>query len=199
MSIVPPIAESSKDLVSSEHPQLLIVCLLMGLMFCGGIVLYTNQMKGKASSLAQDSYSGGYAADITPSSEIVASSPVLGTGSMEQPRPSDAFVEGKLNKQSGKPYDAQTLAHGGPYDALSLAHDRRDRNELVSQKVTVSKPGPRKVLPTPTARGSASLSRSRPRNSLPGHVRTTLIALWRQSLKRHQNDKLSHLTPNPST
>jgi hypothetical protein len=199
MPIVPPIAESSKDLVSSEHPQLLIVCLLLGLMFCGGIVLYTNQVKGKASLLAQDSSSGGSAAAITPRSEIVASSPALGTGSMERQRPSDTFLEGKLNKQSGKPYDALTLAHGGPYDALSLAHDRRGRNELVSQKVTVSKPGSRKVFPTPTARGSASLSRSRPRSILPGHHRTTLIALWRQSLKRHQNDKLSHLTSNPST
>src|ERR1700685_1507884 len=44
MPLASPIAENSQEVVSSEHPQLLIVCLLLGLIFCGGIVLYTNQV-----------------------------------------------------------------------------------------------------------------------------------------------------------
>jgi hypothetical protein len=217
-----PIAENSRDLVSSEHPQLLIVCLLLGLLLCGGIVLYTNQVKGNAALLAQDSSSGVSAAEIIPPSNIIGASPVPGTVAIDRSQHSDASLNARRNKQSGiaanhkpvtehpfdalslahgKPFDALSLAHGKPFDALSLAHGKRGRNELASQRVALSKPGSRKLFPTLTARGRASLTlpRSHSRSSFPSHHRTTLIALWRQSLKRHQNDKMSHLTSNPST
>jgi hypothetical protein len=189
MPNAPSIAESSQDLVLSERPQLLIVCLLLGLLLCGGIVLYTNQVKGKAALLAQDSYSGGPAADMIPPSSVIGSSPVLGTAAIDRSQPSDASLNARRNKQPGIATNHQSATeHGG-------------RNELASQKAALSKPGSRKVSPTPAPRGNVSLSllRSRSRSSLPGHHRTTLVALWRQSLKRHQNDKLSHLTSNPST
>jgi hypothetical protein len=206
-----PIAENSRDLVSSEHPQLLIVCLLLGLLLCGGIVLYTNQVKGNAALLAQDSSSGVSAAEIIPPSNIIGASPVPGTVAIDRSQHSDASLNARRNKQSGiaanhkpvteHPFDALSLAHGKPFDALSLAHGKRGRNELASQRVALSKPGSRKLFPTLTARGRASLTlpRSHSRSSFPSHHRTTLIALWRQSLKRHQNDKMSHLTSNPST
>jgi hypothetical protein len=189
MPVAPQIAESSEDLVLSEHPQLLIVCLLVGLSLCGGIVLYTNQVKGKAVLLAQDSYSGSSVADTISPSNITGTSPVLGTGSIDRSQPSDVSLDAMLSKHSGI-----GLSH-------KSATERNGRNELASHRVALGKPGLRKLSPPLTARGSSSLivSRVRSRNSFPTHHRTTLIALWRQSLKRHQNDKLSHLTPNPST
>ena len=83
MSIAPPIAESSQDLVLTEQPQLLIVCLLAGLLFCGAIVLYTNHVKGKAALIAQNSYSGGSAAEIPPSN-ITGPSPVPGAVAIDR-------------------------------------------------------------------------------------------------------------------
>jgi len=198
MPIPSPIAESSQDLVSSEHPQLLIVCLLLGLILCGGIVLYTNQVKGKAALLAQSSYSGDPAADMIPSSNIKESSPVPGTVSID--RSQNASLNLARNKQPGVAANRKS-ATDHPFDALSLAHGKPGRNELASQRTALSKSGLRKLFPPPAARGSSSLtpSRSRSRNSFSSHHKTTLIALWRQSLKRHQTDKLSHLTFNPST
>jgi hypothetical protein len=198
MPVASPIAENSQEVVSSEHPQLLIVCLLLGLIFCGGIVLYTNQVKGKAALLAQDSYSVP-AADLVPPSNITGSSPVLGTVSIDRSQQSDA----SLNVTRNKPGIAtnRKSATDRPFDAPSLAHGKPGRNELASQRAPLSKSGLRKLLPSPAARGSSSLtpSRNRFRNSFSSHHRTTLVALWRQSLKRHQTDKLSHLTSNPST
>jgi hypothetical protein len=189
MPIAPSIPDSSQDLVLSEHPQLLIVCLLVGLFFCGAIVLYTNQVKGKAVLLAQDSYSGGSSAAIIPPSETTVPSLVLGTVSTDRSQHPDVSLNAKRDKQSGLP---------GNHKATT---DRGGRTDLAPQRVAVSKPGLRKLSPTLTARGSVSVNlfRTRSRNSFPSHNRTTLIALWRQSLKRHQNDKLSHLTSNPST
>jgi hypothetical protein len=196
MPIASPIAESSQDVVSSEHPQLLIVCLLLGLIFCGGIVLYTNQVKEKAALLAQDSYS----ADVIPPSNSTGSSSVPGTVSIDRSQHSDASLNVARNKQPSIAGNHKS-APDHPFDALSLAHGKPGRNDIASQKVASSKSGLRKQLPPPAARGSSSLtpSRNRFRNSLSSHHRTTLIALWRQSLKRHQTDKLSHLTSNPST
>jgi hypothetical protein len=200
MPIAPPIAESSQDLVLSEHPQLLIVCLLFGLILCGGIVLYTNQVKGKAALLAQASYSGDPAADMIPPSNITGSSPVLETVSIDRWQHSDASLNVARNKQPGVTANRKSTREH-PLDALSLAHGKPGRNELASQRTTLSKSGLRKLFPPPAARGSSSLtpSRSRSRNSFSSRHRTTLIALWRQSQKRHQTDKLGHLTSNPST
>jgi hypothetical protein len=189
MPIAPPTAESSQDLVLSEHPQLLIVCLLLGLMLCGGIVLYTNQVKGKASLLAQASYSGDPAADINSPSKTTGLNPALGTVSIDRSQHSDASLNVARNKQPGIPVNRKS------------ATDHSGRNELATQRTVLSKSGLRKLFPPPTTRGSSSLipSRSRSRNSFSSHHKTTLIALWRQSLKRRQTDKLSHLTSNPST
>jgi hypothetical protein len=200
MPIAPPIAENSQDPVLSEHPQLLIVCLLLGLLLCGGMVLYTNQVKGKAALLAQNSSSGGSAADTNPPSNIIGSNPVLGTVSIDQSQHSDASLNPRLNKHAGIAVSHKSATEH-PFDALSLAHGKGGRNELASQRAASGKPGLRKLLPVPTTRGSAGLTlfRARSRNSFQSHHRTTLIALWRQSLKRHQNDKMSHLTSNPST
>jgi hypothetical protein len=200
MPISSPKAESSQDVVSSEHPQLLLVCLLLGLIFCGGIVLYTNQVKGQAALLAQDSYAGGPAADMVPPSNIKRSSPVPGTVSIDRSQHSDASLNVTRNKQPGIANNRKS-ATDHPFDALSLAHGKPGRNELAAQRAPLSKSGLRKLLPPPAARGSSSLtpSRNRFRNSFSSHHRTTLVALWRQSLKRHQTDKLSHLTSNPST
>jgi hypothetical protein len=184
----PPIPDSSQNLVLSEHPQLLIVCLLAGLFLCGAIVLYANQVKGKAALLAQDSYSGGSAAAVPPSDSTVPS-PALGTVAIDRSQHPDVSLNVRQDKQSGIAGD-----HKAPTD-------RGGRTEPASQRVAVTKPGWRKLSPTPTARGSVSVNlfRTRSRNSFPSHHRTTLIALWRQSLRRHQNDKLSHVTSNPST
>jgi hypothetical protein len=189
MSIAPPIPDNSRDLVLSEHPQLLIVCLLVGLFFCGAIVLYTNQVKGKAVLLAQDSYSGGSAAPIVPPSDTTVPSPVLRTVAIDRSQHTDVSLNAKRDKQQGLPANHKATT------------DRLARTELALQRVPVSRPGTRKLPPTPMARGSVSVNlfRTRSRNGFVSHHRTTLIALWRQSLKRHQNDKLSHLTPNPST
>jgi hypothetical protein len=183
-----PIAEGSQDLVLSEHPQLLIVCLLLGLFLCGGIFLYTNQVRGKATLLAENSYSAGSAAEMMPPSNPVGSRPVPQTVAIDRAQPSEASLDARRSKQSGL-----TVNH-----KLATEHSR---NQLQSSRVALSRPGWRKMFQTPAVRGSASvpLSRSRSRNTFLGHRRTTLIALWRQSLKRHQNDKLSHLTSNPST
>ena len=190
MPIAPPIAESSQDLVLSEQPQLLIVSLLLGLILCGGIVLYTNQVKGKAALLAQASYSGDPAADVNSPSKTTALSHVLGTVSIDHSQNSDASLNVARNKQPNI-----IAANRKP------ATDHNGRNELAPQRTMLSKSGLRKLLPPSAARGSSSLapSRSRSRNSISSHHKTTLIALWRQSLKRHQTDKLSHLTSNPST
>jgi hypothetical protein len=195
-----PIAESSEDVVPSEHPQLLIVCLLLGLILCGGVVLYTNQVKGQAALLAQDSYSGGPASDVIPPSNITGSSPVLGTVSIDRSQHSDASLNVARNKQPGLTANRKSAADH-PFDTLSLAHGKPGRNELASQSAASSKSGSRKPLPLPAARGSSILtpSRNRLRNSFSSHHRMTLVALWRQSLKRHQTDKLSHLNSNPST
>jgi hypothetical protein len=190
MPIAPPIAESSQDLVLSEQPQLLIVSLLLGLILCGGIVLYTNQVKGKAALLAQASYSGDPAADMNSPSKTTGLSHVLGTVSIDRSQNSDASLNVARNKQP-----SIIAANRKP------ATDHSGRNELAPQRTMLSKSGLRKLFPPSAARGSSSLapSRSRSRNSISSRHKTTLIALWRQSLKRHQTDKLSHLTSNPST
>jgi hypothetical protein len=144
MPVAPHIAESSRDLVLSEHPQLLIVCLFLGLLLCGGVVLYTNQVKGKAALLAQDSYSRGSAADMTPPSNVIGSSPVLGTVGIDRSQPSVASLNASGNKHSGLSASHKSVREH-PFDALSLAHGQRGRNETASQRTALSKSGSRKL------------------------------------------------------
>jgi hypothetical protein len=190
MTIGPSTAGSSQEHVWSEHGHLLIGCLLAGLLLCSAIVLYTNQVKGKAAMLTQNSYLGDSPAETIAPSNITVSSAVLEASSIDRSQGSDAFSNTRQDKQSGI-----TASH-------KSAADRKGRDELASQKLALSKPGLRKQFLTPTARGgsaSLNLSKSRSRNIFPKHHKATLIALWRQTLKRHQNDRLSHLTSNPST
>jgi hypothetical protein len=190
MPIDPPIAQSSQEVVLSEHRQLLIGCLLLGLLFCSAIVVYTNQVKGKAVLLAQDSYAGDSAADTIASA----------TGT----RPSFAQETARIDRSPG--LDSSLNAERNKQSSIAVSHraavDRKGGEELASQRAALSKQVLRRPIPTLMANGGSAnpgLFRSRPRNNLPRHRKGTLIALWRQTLKRHQNDKLSHLTFKAST
>jgi hypothetical protein len=99
MPIAPPIAEEQREIIPSEHLQLLLGCLILGFVLCSSIVVYTNHLKEAVAALAQIPYSGSSAAETMAPVSLPTPGLLEEATSIAQPQ----SVEISLPAQPNKP------------------------------------------------------------------------------------------------
>jgi hypothetical protein len=101
MPIAPPIGEVQREIVPSEHLQLLLGCLILGFVLCGSMVVYTNHVKEALT--AQVLYSGGSAAETVAPMSLQTSGLLEEPPSIAQPQSLEVSLKAEPNKPAGVP------------------------------------------------------------------------------------------------
>jgi hypothetical protein len=188
MPITSPTAENCREIVLPEHLQLLLACLFLAFLLCIPIIAYTNHLKQAAAMLAPVPYSQSSAAETITPLEISGPGPIEGAGSTVQVQNAGLLLNETPNQS----------ARVAPNRKSAL--DGRGGDELASQKTGTSKRILHKqISPLATSGRSATPTPSRTwsRNDSPKHVKAALIAIWHQTLKRPQNNKIKSSRSSP--
>jgi hypothetical protein len=98
MPIAPPLAEEQREIVPSEHLQLLLGCLVLGFVLCGSMVVYTNHVKEALTALAQVPVSGNSAGEITAPSNLRTPGLLEETTSIAQAQSLEVSLKAQPNK-----------------------------------------------------------------------------------------------------
>jgi hypothetical protein len=98
MPIAPPLTEEQREIVSSEHLQLLLGCLILGFVLCGSMVVYTNHVKEALTALAQVPVSGNSAGETTAPLSLRTPGLLEETTSIAQPQSLEVSLKAQPNK-----------------------------------------------------------------------------------------------------
>jgi hypothetical protein len=98
MPIAPPLTEEQHEIVSSEHLQLLLGCLILGFLLCGSMVFYTNHVKEALTALAQVPVSGNSAGETTAPLSLRTPGLLEETTSIAQPQSLEVSLKAQPNK-----------------------------------------------------------------------------------------------------
>jgi hypothetical protein len=178
MTYATPVAEDSHEIVLPDHLQLLLGCLLLGLLFCGSIAVYTNHVREAAAILAQLPDSGSSSNATMPPASIESPGVRENSSPIVQSQSSDGFLKVKQNKPAVANLTRKSppALRGG--DAIALqtrAIHRRIARTLVGKPATSRV---ERSHPTPPVGWF--------RTNLPRHSKTALIEVWRQTHKPRQ-------------
>jgi hypothetical protein len=188
MPIAPPIAEEQREIVPSEHLQLLLGCLILGFVLCGSIVVYTNRVKEALTALAQIPYSGGSAAETMAPLSIRTPGLLEEISSIAQPQ----SLEVSLKAQPNKPASATSNRK------LHPVHQSGDESGW--QTTTFNQRLVQKLIRTTSKRGNPighpTFAGARSQTDFPHHAHGAFFEMQRQTAKgKNAKDKSSRSRP----
>jgi len=188
MPIAPPIAEEQREIVPSEHLQLLLGCLILGFVLCGSMVVYTNHVKEALTALAQVPYSGSSAAETTAPLSLRPPELLEETTSIAQPQSLEVSLKAQPNKPASVTSDRK----------LHPVH--RSGDESGWQTNTFNQRLVQNLIRTPSKRGNPNahptLAGAWSQTDFPRHTQVALIEMQRQTAKRkNAKEKSSRSRP----
>ena len=181
MPIAPPLAEEQREIVPSEHLQLLLGCLILGFVLCGSMVLYTNHVKGALTALAQVPYSESSAAETTAPLSLRPPGLLEETTSIVQPQSLKVSLKAQPN----------TPASVTSNRKLHPVH--RSGDESGWQTTTFNQRLVQKLIRTTSKRGNPMAHLAWSQTDFPHHSHGAFIEMQRQAAKRRNaKEKSSH-------
>ena len=173
MPIATPDAENSSETAQPDYLQLLLGCSILALLLCIPIVAYTHQLKQAAAVLFPDRSPENSAVETIPPSLNIGPDAFVGAAPAAQLQTTKVYFSARQNPPAKvAPIRRSAREHQGG-DALASPKTGFSKHILYQQ-----------ILKRFTS------GRSWSRNDFPRHAKAALIAIWRQTLKRHQNSKI---------
>jgi hypothetical protein len=183
-----PIAQEQREIVPSEHLQLLLGCLVLGFVLCGSMVVYTNHVKEALNAPAQVPYSGSSAAETTAPLSLRPPGLLEETTSIAQPQ----SPEVSLKAQPNKPASVTS--------SRKLHPVHRSSDESGWQTTTFNQRLVQNLIRTASKRGNPNahptLAGAWSQTDFPRHAQGALIEMQRQTAKRkNAKEKSSRSRP----
>lgn len=189
MPIAPSIAEEQREIIPSEHLQLLLGCLILGIALCGSIMVYTNHVKEALTVLGQVPDSGSSTAETMAPPSLRPPELVEETTSIAQPH----SLAVSLNPQPNKPASVTSNRKWHPVhrggDKSGWQTTTSNQRLVQNLNRTTSKRG--NPIGHPTFAGAWY------QMYFPHHAHGAFIEMQRQAAKRkNAKKKSSHSRPS---
>jgi hypothetical protein len=189
MPIAPSIAEEQREIIPSEHLQLLLGCLILGIALCGSIMVYTNHVKEALTVLGQVPDSGSSTAETMEPPSLRPPELVEETTSIAQPH----SLAVSLNPQPNKPASVTSNRKWHPVhrggDKSGWQTTTSNQRLVQNLNRTTSKRG--NPIGHPTFAGAWY------QMYFPHHAHGAFIEMQRQAAKRkNAKKKSSHSRPS---